>query len=324
MSRKSPLVAEAPSGRAFTLDPIGYVRSPCTSPREIPGEGVPAEVIVAPEYADALEGVELSSHLIVVGWLHDANRLLLKNSRSRFHPGGPRRGVFATRCPSRPNPLSVSVARLEDRQGNRLRLDRLDLVDGTPVVDLKPYIPGEDAVFAATRSRRIPHASLPVETLATFLVPILERHLGRWANEAAARMALLAVMRATVHFGVDPRDVDLKVTVSRMDAAADALMALTGATFASGRLEIAPCKGRLRFHFAFRGEVLELSERARSEEVGAAGDSELEGTPLVTPFERPSLTAASAAGGALGHSNVAPSIANASSNGGRSRSSSAR
>jgi tRNA-Thr(GGU) m(6)t(6)A37 methyltransferase TsaA len=248
------------AGEELSVEPIGVVRSPCSSTRDIPREGIPAQVIVAPWYADALEGVELSSHLIVVGWFHEARCLRLENRRGRFKPG-PRPGVFATRCPSRPNSIAMDVARLVERRGNELRLDRLDLVDGTPVIDLKPYIPGEDAVFSATRARRIPHASASPEDLATFLVPILERHLGAHASHPSARVALLAVMRAVARFGVDPRHADLTAAVSRLDAAADALMGLMGATFASGRLAVEPSPGPLRFRFGFRGEALALDER---------------------------------------------------------------
>ncbi len=260
--------ARARSTELFTdgmqVVPVGYVRSTRVRCDQVPGEGAPAEILVSTAYAEALHGVELSSHLIVLGWLHEASRNPLRSSHAHLHPGRAERGIFATRCPSRRNPISVTVAKLIRREGLVLHLDRLDLVDGTPVIDLKPYIPGQDTVFCATRLHPMARGRLPSEVLASFLIPDLERHLGPWSEHLAARMALLALMAAVHRLGVDPRDERLSVVVSRADAAADALMGLMGATFSSGRIEIAPAAGPRRFRFAFEGTLLDLVETERT------------------------------------------------------------
>jgi hypothetical protein len=91
---------------------------------------------------------------------------------------------------------------------------------------------------------------------------LLERFMGEGAEDPGARLAMAAVIAAVKHYGIDPRDARLVVAVNRADAAADALMALTGATLAGGRLRFLPSEKRLRFRFRFahRGRWLELRE----------------------------------------------------------------
>jgi hypothetical protein len=157
--------------------------------------------------------------------------------------------VFATRCPARPNPVAVTVARLLGRRGRTLRLDQVDLADGTPLLDVKPYLPGADAVFSARCSGGRPRARLAGEDLAAFLERELQNHLGPDAGRPDARAALRAVAAAVAELGVEPRDPALRVAVSRGGAAADALMGLLGATLASGRVRVAPARGPLAFRF---------------------------------------------------------------------------
>ncbi|MDA0364370.1 MAG: tRNA (N6-threonylcarbamoyladenosine(37)-N6)-methyltransferase TrmO [Chloroflexi bacterium] len=115
---------------------------------------VRSEIRVHDEYADALLGLSDYSHLLVIGWLDRIpNDLRL---RLRAHPSGderyPVQGALALRGGARPNPISVTVCRLLRIDGTRIRVEGLDLVDGTPVLDLKPYIAHYDSV---------PGASLP-------------------------------------------------------------------------------------------------------------------------------------------------------------------
>jgi hypothetical protein len=97
------------------------------------------------------------------------------------------------------------------------------------------------------------------------------------------------MMRAVERFGVDPRHDELCVGVSRADGAADALMALMRATFASGRLEVSPCPGALRFRFGFRGEVLELHETEQAARAVAQHGWLADGA-LAEPALRPAAT----------------------------------
>lgn len=128
----------------YDLRPIGRVSSSIRSRDEAPmqaDQGAPeAWLEIDPAYAEAARGLEPGQHLVLVTWLHLADRSTL-----RVHPGSnpnkPLTGVFATRSPDRPNPIGLHrVTLLEVAPGPRLRVDALEVVDGTPVLDLKPVL----------------------------------------------------------------------------------------------------------------------------------------------------------------------------------------
>ena len=127
---------------AITLRPIGYVRSPYTDTAAIPkGLGAQHEaegvLEILPEMEAGLADIEGFSHLIVI-WVFDragAGSLIA-------HPPSDDRphGVFSTRSPERPNPIGLTVVKLLGRDGNKLRVHGVDMLDGTPIVDIKPYL----------------------------------------------------------------------------------------------------------------------------------------------------------------------------------------
>ena len=112
-------------------------------------EGRPATLDIAEPWRPALSGLKRASHVIVLGWLQTARRDLLV--QSPIHAKTPS-GTFALRSPARPNPIGVSVARLVRLNvgGGVIELDALDWFDGTPLLDIKPYFPGNDAIPDAT------------------------------------------------------------------------------------------------------------------------------------------------------------------------------
>ena len=116
---------------------------------------VRSEVRLQAGLGEALLGLEDYSHVIVLGWLDRVPDEL--RARRRAYPSGDRRlpeqGALALRGSARPNPLSFTVCRLLAVEGDTLRLEGLDLVDGTPVLDVKPYIAHYDAVIDATLPR---------------------------------------------------------------------------------------------------------------------------------------------------------------------------
>jgi tRNA-Thr(GGU) m(6)t(6)A37 methyltransferase TsaA len=128
----------------YRLQPVGCVRSSLRQREAAPNqgsEGAPdAWLDVDPTFAEALEGLADGDDLIVITWLHQADRDTLK-----VHPRGnlhlPLTGVFATRSPDRPNPLGLHRVTLRAIAGNRLRVGPLEAIDGTPVVDIKPVLP---------------------------------------------------------------------------------------------------------------------------------------------------------------------------------------
>ena len=129
------------------LHPIGVVRSPLASTAEAPlqgSEGAPEAVVeIAPEFAEAVEGLAVGDEIFLLTWLHLGRRDTL-----RVHPRGDRRrpitGVFATRSPDRPNPIGLHRVRIVAVEGMRLRVRPLEAVDGTPVVDIKPTLGASD------------------------------------------------------------------------------------------------------------------------------------------------------------------------------------
>jgi tRNA-Thr(GGU) m(6)t(6)A37 methyltransferase TsaA len=105
-------------------------------------EGAPdAWLEVERSVAEALDGLARGDELIVLTWLHRANREVLK-VHPRSDPGRPLTGVFATRSPDRPNPIGLHLVTVREFDENRLRIGPIEVIDGTPVIDIKPVLSG--------------------------------------------------------------------------------------------------------------------------------------------------------------------------------------
>jgi tRNA (adenine37-N6)-methyltransferase len=128
----------------YTMKAIGWARSPHQDTSDVP-KGLDAKheaegtIEVLPEFEAGLQDIDGFSHLYVI-WVFDRGRdegdPLIAHPPSDDRP----HGVFATRSPHRPNPLALSVVELLGREGNRLRVRGLDMLDGTPILDIKPYL----------------------------------------------------------------------------------------------------------------------------------------------------------------------------------------
>lgn len=125
---------------SLRIDAIGVVKSRLEDRRLAPmqgGEGAPdAWIEIEPRYADALRGVRIGDELIVITWLHLADRDVLR-VHARGDTSRPKTGVFATRSPARPNPLGVHRVTVRGIEELRLRVGPMEAVDGTPVLDIK-------------------------------------------------------------------------------------------------------------------------------------------------------------------------------------------
>jgi formylmethanofuran dehydrogenase subunit E len=125
--------------------PIGVIHSPYKTRTEAPFQGRGSEntceVELYDEYQEGATDIEGFSHLLVVYFFHQSRgcSLLVKTSWDKF-----RHGVFTTRSPDRPNPMGICVVRLLSRDGKFLKVKGLDAVDGSPLLDIKPYIPDVD------------------------------------------------------------------------------------------------------------------------------------------------------------------------------------
>lgn len=135
---------------ALELMPIGVIHSPYRAPGDAPRQGRlsgnTAELEVFPQFAAGLKDVEQATHLIVLYWCHLGDRRTLQ-TRTPFGPE--LHGVFACRSPSRPNPIAFCVAELLEVRGNRLLVRGVDAVDGSPLLDIKPYSSEIDSVSGA-------------------------------------------------------------------------------------------------------------------------------------------------------------------------------
>lgn len=142
-----------------TLKIVGFVRSSLKSRAECPrqgSEGAPdAWLELEPKYSEALDGLHAGNRVLLLTWLHKADRKVL-----RVHPrdnlDAPLTGVFATRSPDRPNPIGLHEVEIMELDGTRIRVQPLEALDGTPIVDIKPVLickPSVTSVAKAVKAR---------------------------------------------------------------------------------------------------------------------------------------------------------------------------
>lgn len=129
----------------YLLQPVGIVRSSLRSREGCPKqgwEGAPdAWLEIYPAFTDALDGIAVGNDILILTWLHEGRRDLLR-VHPRGNPDEPLRGVFATRSPDRPNPIGLHRAEvLEIQEPDRIRIRPLEALDGTPIIDIKPVLP---------------------------------------------------------------------------------------------------------------------------------------------------------------------------------------
>jgi len=134
------------------IEPIGVIHSPYKSKDECPIQGAVAprgrgRIEIFPEYEEGLKDIDSFSHVIVLYLFDRAGEIRLV--RPTFLDDTPH-GVFASRHPCRPNGIGFSIVKLDGRRGNAIDVSGIDVLDGTPLIDLKPYIPRFDRVEGAS------------------------------------------------------------------------------------------------------------------------------------------------------------------------------
>jgi tRNA-Thr(GGU) m(6)t(6)A37 methyltransferase TsaA len=129
----------------FILHPIGVIHSPFTEKDQTPIQAARSAAIglveIYPEFVEGLKDIEELSHIYLLYVFHKSTGYTLQVKPfldDREH------GIFATRYPYRPNPIGISTVRLLSRQGNALTIEGVDVLDGTPLLDIKPYVPDFD------------------------------------------------------------------------------------------------------------------------------------------------------------------------------------
>jgi tRNA-Thr(GGU) m(6)t(6)A37 methyltransferase TsaA len=126
-----------------TVHFIGTIRTACKTVAECPGQARPkngvSRIVLDPEMLPALKGIEDNSRIQVLYWFDEADRFALQRV-PRWSETKEKFGVFALRSPMRPNPIALSTVKLLKVEGNVLTVSALDCRDGTPLLDIKPYI----------------------------------------------------------------------------------------------------------------------------------------------------------------------------------------
>ena len=130
----------------ISIEPVGVIRSEYASPDAMPIQAAHSvslgSVEIYPRYIDGLRDLEGFDHLILLYQFHLTNKELLRVTPFLDNV---QRGVFATRAPTRPNRIGLSVVRLFGIAGTTLEIGNVDMVSGTPVIDIKPYVPAFDS-----------------------------------------------------------------------------------------------------------------------------------------------------------------------------------
>lgn len=131
---------------SISLKPIGEVKNKVEEQRFGNWKTVISEIAINKKFAEALDGLEDYSHAIVLYWMHQTMGHKIKHKPQGI---GPLVGIFACRCQSRPNPIGMTAVKIIKRRGNVLTVKGLDVINGTPVLDIKPYTPQYDLVKGA-------------------------------------------------------------------------------------------------------------------------------------------------------------------------------
>jgi len=129
--------------RSFEIFPIGWVESVLTdraqAPRQADDDTPAAWLVVQPEFAEGIRDIAAGTEIIVLTWLDRAVRDVLV-TRPRDDPARPPLGVFSTRSPDRPNPVGLHRVRVVAKEGLRIKVRRLEALDQTPIIDIKPVL----------------------------------------------------------------------------------------------------------------------------------------------------------------------------------------
>jgi tRNA-Thr(GGU) m(6)t(6)A37 methyltransferase TsaA len=145
--RDGEIAVELPEKFDASLYFIGRIRTPWTRREDCPKNGRESDAVCTveldPRWIDGLKGLETVSHVLLLYWMDQARRDLVLQAPRHY---AEQRGTFALRSPVRPNPIAVSVARLVGVDGSTLKVVGLDCLDGTPLLDIKPYFASTDAV----------------------------------------------------------------------------------------------------------------------------------------------------------------------------------
>lgn len=131
--------------KEIKLKPIGYVKNNVKEPRFGNFANEVSEIILDRKFAEGLKGIDDYSHVIIVYWMDKVKDYSITH-RPQGNPKVPIVGIFSCRCPARPNPVAIMTVELLEHKSNKIKVKGLDILDGTPIIDIKPYWPQYDKV----------------------------------------------------------------------------------------------------------------------------------------------------------------------------------
>ena len=144
--REGEVTVDLPAAFDAGLYFIGRIRTPWKERKDCPKNARESDAVCTveldPLWVPGLKEVETCSHLVLLYWMDKAPRNLVRQVPGDY---GVQRGTFALRSPARPNPIAMSVVKLNDIDGNQLNVVGLDCLDGTPLIDIKPYFASTDS-----------------------------------------------------------------------------------------------------------------------------------------------------------------------------------
>lgn len=239
----------------IAIRPVGVVRSDFLDSKTLPVAGQKAVIDVFPEYLSALQRIEKNSHLWILTWFHLAERNALSAAPCRVDPNSPSYGVFALRTPVRPNPVGLSLVQLDRIEGTELYVSGMDAVNGTPVIDIKPYYEN-DIVFSPRTPYIRPFKRKKLQK--NFLRQALVHHQEECpALLMAVRMAVVAGER----FG-HLNSPDINVLVKGSPCLADTIQGLSRARLANPpRFEYRPTDPQASTVWRRGGKELRITAR---------------------------------------------------------------
>lgn len=204
------------------IKPIGIVHSRQQDSSSMPITGEKACIEIYSQYTGGLKNIEEHSHLWILSWFHQANRNTLETTPRKVNPDAPVYGVFGIRTPSRPNPIGLSLVKLDQVRENRIIVQNLDAIDGSPVLDIKPYY-HQDIIF----SPRSPYIR-PKQKEMRWQIFLKEALLHHQEECEDMLLALRIALIAEEELG-NLNSIDLLVSVTGSSCLADTLQGLTRA-----------------------------------------------------------------------------------------------
>ena len=209
------------------IKPIGVVRNQ-NYPKDVPySVYLPTKLVLEPQYEPALKNLTQNSHIWVICLFERRKELKMHTRPSQINPHADSFGVLALRSPSHPNPIALTLAKLVKVEGSTIYIEGLDAFDGTPILDIKPYLE-RDRIFSP-QLPDIRHVD-PLRRQNHLVTIALNHH-----QEVCAGLALAVRIIGWLeqHYGINPLNQQLLVHVKGAACLADCLQGLTHARLAN-------------------------------------------------------------------------------------------